>query len=91
MIDFNNLPDNAINNQVFYGNADIANWQTWQKPNNCKYIYIIAIGSGGGGGGGRKSNSNTTAGGGGGGSGAITTGFFQAFVLPDVLYIQVGK
>lgn len=90
MIDFNNLIDESINQQVFFGNIDAANWQTWQKPKNCKYVYITAIGSGGGGGGGRRSTSNTTYGGGGGGSGAIASGFFQAAVLPDILYVQVG-
>ena len=90
MIDYNNLPDESINQQVFFGNIDAANWQTWQKPKNCKYVYITAIGSGGGGGAGRRSASNNTSGGGGGGSGAITSGFFQAIVLPDVLYVQVG-
>ena len=91
MIDFNNLIDESINQQVFFGNIDAANWQTWQKPKNCKYVYITTIGSGGGGGGGRRSASNTTYGGGGGGSGAIACGFFQAAVLPDVLYVQVGS
>ena len=94
MIDFNNLADNAINNQVFYCNGVFANstdWQTWEKPKNCKYVYITAIGSGGGGGGGRRSTSNTSSGGGGGGSGAISSGFFQAVVLPDVLFIQVAQ
>jgi hypothetical protein len=91
MIDFNNLPDESINQQVFFGNIDAANWQTWQKPQNCKYVYITAIGSGSGGGGGRRSSSNATSGGGGGASGAISSGFFQAAVLPDVLYVQVGS
>ena len=91
MIDFNNLTDESINQQVFFGNIDAANWQTWQKPKNCKYVYITSIGSGGGGGAGRRSTSNTTYGGGGGGSGAVTSGFFQAAVLPDVLYVQVGS
>jgi hypothetical protein len=91
MIDYNNLADNAINNQVFFGNIDSANWQTWEKPKNCKYVYILAIGAGSGGGAGRRSTSNNAGGGGGGASGAITKGFFQADVLPDVLYVQVGN
>ena len=91
MIDFSNLADESVNQQVFWGNIDSVNWQTWQKPQNCKYVYITVIGSGGGGGGGRRSTSNSTYGGGGGGSGGITCGFFQASLLPDILYVQVGS
>jgi hypothetical protein len=92
MIDYSNLADSAINNQVFFGNAAGTNdWYTWNKPKNCKYVYILAIGSGSGGGAGRRSTSNAASGGGGGASGGITKGFFQADVLPDVLYVQVGS
>ena len=35
MIDFFNLTDNSLNNQVFYANGTTS-WQIWQKPNNAK-------------------------------------------------------
>jgi hypothetical protein len=87
-MDFFNLPNLASQNNFFFANGSA--WQVWNKPLNCKFVYIFAIGGGGGGGGGRTSALNTATGGGGGGSSAITIGLYPANMLPDRLYIQVG-
>lgn len=89
MIDMFNLSDPYLNTQVF--TAGSAQWQTWNKPNNAKMVYIFCIGGGSGGGGGRTVANNSSPGGGGGASSSITTGLYSAFLLPDTLYLQVGS
>ena len=92
MIDIFNITDNSTNNQIFYAvSSGSTQWQTWQKPNGTKMIHIYVLGGGGGGGAGRTGVINTGAGGGGGGSTAISIGLFPACMLPDTLYISVGK
>lgn len=82
-----NLTDKT-NSQVFYSNN--ASWQLWNKPTNAKMIYIFAIGGGSGGGGGRTVVANSSPGGGGGASSSIAVATYQASLLPDQLYVQVG-
>ena len=84
------LMDGNILKQVFLTNGTTNSWQVWEKPKNCKFVNILIIGGGGGGGAGFGAAFNTATGGGGGGSSAVTKGFFQANLLPDRLYIQVG-
>lgn len=92
MIDFFNITDSSINNQIFYcTSSGYTGWQVWSKPKNATFAYFTVIGGGGGGGSGRGSSLNSAAGGGGGGSSALTTGFFPANLLPDKLYISVGR
>ena len=88
MIDVFNIPDITSNSKVFLPNGNV--WETWQKPNNARFIYFYVIGAGGAGGGGRTGSINTGGGGGGGGSSAISVGLYPAHLLPDILYIQVG-
>ena len=90
MIDNFNLPNNDKNVQSFYGiGSDV--WQTWQKPNGCKFIQMIVIGGGGGGGAGATAIANSNrSGGAGGGSSAISRGFGILSSIPDTLYILVG-
>jgi len=88
-MDFFNLPNLESQNTFFFANG--SSWQVWNKPVNCKFVYIFAIGGGGGGGGGRTSALTTATGGGGGGSSSITKGLFPANMLPDRVYIQVGN
>lgn len=90
MLDVFNIPDGNILNQVFYTNGTTNSWQIWNKPKNCKFVSILAIGGGGGAGGGRGSGIDSAGGGGGGGSASITKGYYLASLLPDTLYIQVG-
>jgi hypothetical protein len=87
--DFFNLPDNALNNQVFYAKGG-TDFQIWNKPQNCKFINIFCLGSGAGGGGGQAGAGATSRrGGGGGGSAGYSLGFFSASQLPDTLFMLV--
>jgi len=88
MQDLFNIPTNNTNHKIFYANGQT--WQIWNKPSNINYIYFYVIGAGGAGGGGRTGGVNTGGGGGGGASSSISVGLYPAFLLPDVLYIQVG-
>lgn len=87
-LDVNHIPDLSFFNQVFYANG--SSWQVWNKPNRVKSIYIFVLGGAGGGGGGRTGGINTATGGGGGGSSSITIGKFNASMIPDVLYLNIG-
>ena len=85
MIDFFNLT-NKNPNPIYYFNSG-----TWIKPRGISGVFITAIGAGGGGGGGGSQPTGTNKGaGGGGGSGAVSSAYFDAFLLPDVLKITVG-
>ena len=66
-------------------------WQTWNRPRGKSMCSILVIGAGAGGGGGMSGASGTVRGGGaGGGSGAIARCIIPIYMLPDVLYVQVG-
>jgi hypothetical protein len=88
MLDIFNIPGQQDNIKIFYA-AGTTDWQTWTKPRNCKFIWMMCIGGGAGGNGG-FGNSPTVQGGPSGASSAITRALFPANVLPDTLYIQVG-
>jgi hypothetical protein len=90
-MDIFNLPNNDVNNAIFYTSGSGDTWQTWYKPRNAKFIYITTIGGGGGGGSSPVSGVGTNRyGGGGGGCSSNANGLFPAIYLPDVLYIKVG-
>lgn len=92
MIDVFNIADDSAKKQVFYAvSSGSTQWQTWQKPNGAKMVHIYILGGGAGGGAGRTGGVNTGGGGGGGGSTAISIGLFPACMLPDILYVSVGK
>lgn len=93
MNDTFNIPNNDLKTQVFYNNEATTNsWQTWTKPAGCSFIHLTVIGGGGGGGNGRiNGGANLSGGGGGGGSAAYSTGLFPSYVLPDTLYVLIGK
>jgi len=84
MLDIFNIPGQQDNIKIFYARGT-SDWQTWQKPRNCKFIWMMCIGAGAGG-----QTTGTTAAGFGGGSGAVTRALFPANVLPDTLYVQPG-
>jgi len=89
--DFFNIPDNSLNNQVFFckGGTD---FQVWSKPQNCKFVNIFCLGSGAGGGGGQGGAGATSRrGGGGGGSAGYSLGYFSASQLPDSLFLLVPQ
>jgi len=100
MLDFTHVSSQSDYVTVFYNNnasgtggtTPTGNWQTWTKPRiGCNFIWMMCIGGGAGGGGGFNGQSNGTGNGPGGGSAAITTAIFPAQVLPDVLFVWVGK
>ena len=88
MIDYSNIPS-ITNHQTFFALGS-SSWQTWQKPRNINFVYITAIG-GGAGGGSCSDVLGTSAGGGGGGSSSVTKILLPAALIPDTLYIQVGR
>ena len=94
MLDVLNIPRPELNNWVFYTKsssiASTSDWQVWQKPRNVKFVSFFVIGGGAGGAGGQATAATARTGGGGGGSSAYSKGIFQADLLPDILYIQVG-
>jgi hypothetical protein len=87
MIDYSNIPS-ITNHQTFFATGTDV-WQTWQKPRNCNFVYITAIG-GGGGGGSAQVTSGDGGGGGGGGSSSITSILVPSVLIPDTLYVYVG-
>lgn len=88
MLDVFHIPSNTDNTKIFYAQGT-TDWQTWEKPRGAKMIQIFCLGSGGSGGLGAAANGSRQ-GGGGGASAAITKAIIPAFLLPDVLYIQVA-
>jgi hypothetical protein len=92
MIDTFNIPNNDLKTQVFF-NEPISGseWQVWNKPSNTKFISIFMLGGGAGGSGGIATAGTTRFGGAGGGSSSLTMALFPSFMLPDTLFIQVGK
>lgn len=87
MIDVFNIPSQQQQTYTFYATG---NWQTWSKPRNAKMIEIFCLG-GGGGGGNPQVGASARVGGAGGGSAGIVRGIIPAFLLPDILFILVGK
>lgn len=86
MLDIFNIQSQYQDSVKIYYPTDTATWQLWQKPRNCKFIWIMCIGTGGFG------ITNSSGGGGaiGGGAGAVTRALFPANVLPDTLYVRPG-
>lgn len=60
--------------------------QRWEKPKGINFVYGMIIGAASGGGGG-----GTLGGGGGGTPGGFYTFLQPAFLVPDYLYVSVGK
>lgn len=92
MYGFNNIPDKTGNNVfIYYSNS--GSFQTWNKPAGVSMVHFTVIGGGGGGGSGYYSSSITTlakTGGQGGAPGGLVCGSIPAFLLPNILYLQVG-
>jgi hypothetical protein len=92
MLDLNHLPKTGNGNiDYFYSTGGSNSWQTWEKPRGIHTIVITCIGGGGGGRSGWCSLTTTRNGGAGGGSGGFSRLLIPAMVLPDVLYIGVGR
>lgn len=85
-----------------YGRADVTVFTAqeatssgayiYNVPRNKAMLYIYSTGGGGGGGGGFSGSAGTArGGGGGGGSSTVTTQLIPTNLLPDTIYIQVGR
>ena len=96
MIDYFHLGHSDVGNadvKIFTTPSTVTNvqWNTWIKPKGKSMMNIICIGGGGGGGGGfTRAGGAAGGGGGGGGSSAVTRLTIPLFLVPDVLYVQVG-
>ena len=86
MLDLNHLPK-PQNGYIDYFYSTGTSWVTWEKPRGISMIHITCFGAGAGGAGGGASGN----GGSGGGSGGQTTLLIPAYVLPDILYVSVGR
>lgn len=87
MLDLSNIPSQQQQTYTLYATG---NWQTWNKPRNAKMIEIFCLG-GGAGGSINIVGTGARNGGNGGGSAGIVRGIIPAFLLPDTIYILVGK
>jgi hypothetical protein len=93
MLDILHLPKTGNGNiDYFYNTGGGGSWVTWEKPRGISMIEITCIGAGGGGASGFCSNITfPRCGGGGGASGNLAKLLIDAILLPDVLYVQVGR
>jgi hypothetical protein len=92
MLDLSHIPNSQQDIKIYYANQGNFGYQTWQKPRKCNFVYIMYIDGGGGGSSGVSAVLNTTVGGNvGGGSGGVTRAMINANLVPDTLYIKVGK
>lgn len=89
-IDYFHINDYSLKNQVFYFTGTNG-WQTWTKPQNCKWVNFFLVGGGAGGQGGGIGAASTRSGGNGGGSAAFAYITVPAFAIPDRLYILVAS
>ena len=89
MQDIFNLPTIDENNQIFYALGSTV-WQVWSKPKGAKFVRIFAINGGGAGAGGQGGIGTNRVGGFAGNSSSINSIIYPAFLIPDILYVQVG-
>lgn len=87
MLDLSHIPNSQQVVRIFYSNGNAL--QTWTKPKKCSYVYIMCIGGGAGGSGGGTGVGATVLQNG-GGSGGVNRALFQANLLSDTLFVQVG-
>jgi hypothetical protein len=90
MLDIFNIPNQTQDNVKIYYTKGTTDWQTWQKPRNCKFVWMMCIGGAAGGYSGQGSVTTDGTQGIAGGAAAITRVLFPANVLPDTLFIQPG-
>jgi len=91
MFDFSHLPQNAVISEYVFNmrGPDTRHPFVWNKPPNCKLVFMIAIGGGGGGSGSFPGVSDSSRNGGaGGGSGSISQALYLAASLPTTLYLS---
>jgi len=92
MLDLSHIPNSQQDIKIFYANQGNFGYQTWQKPRKCSFIYIISIDAGGGGSSGyRLPTSTGFVSMAGGASGGVTRALLNSNLVPNILYIKVGK
>lgn len=75
-----------------HANGTTAKWQVWDKPKGARLVWAVLIGAGGCGGNGfTGAAAAARGGGGGGGTGPVSKLWAPAILLPDRLYLSVGK
>lgn len=93
MLDFFDIPDSTTADiQIFGPNSATGqtNFSVWNKRRGASMCAMYLLGGGGAGGTGVVGANSAAAGGGGGGSSGQTYIVVPAFLLPDVLFVQVG-
>lgn len=95
MFDAFNLPNKYRQNVQIFNPTTSTNaqgYQSWYKPKGTSMTMMLAVSGGGGGGGGTAGAALTLrAGGGGGACSGVSRFICPNFVLPDVMYVQVGQ
>jgi hypothetical protein len=87
MLDTLNIPTSLDYASVFYF-AGTNVIQTWNKPRNCRFIYMITIGGGAGGGGGGTATGAFYASG--GQAGTVSRALYPASMIPNTIGITIG-
>ena len=77
--------------QVYTADNQGQGWTQWIKPPGITMCYMVAIAGGGGGGGGFTLTTTSAGGGAGGACSGISRLLIPSFLLPDILYVQVGQ
>lgn len=98
-----NIPSQVDDNSWFFlgtanpnfsspSTATATDWRTWTKPPQASMIFMLAVGGGGfGRSGGTGGNTSFRSGGSGGGTGGISSLLIDSALLPDTLFICVGR
>lgn len=80
------------NDAVGLGAGYFSPMNIWNKPKGINFVYALLIAQGCGGGGGTSFGVGTAGGGGGGGAPGNIEQFLQpAYLVPDTLYVVVGR
>lgn len=94
MLDLGHFPPSqSCDVKIFNNPTPVTNlgWTTYSRPRGKTMLAGIVIGGGGGGGGGFTGIATSArGGGGGGGSSAVTRFVVPLYLLPEIMYVQVG-
>jgi len=87
------IPNPDDRTRIFYANSAAAGeaWYTYHVPRGCRFLEMFCVGGGGSGGGGTAGSGSARTGGSGGGGSAVTRLLIPAKLVPDTLYVSVGK
>jgi hypothetical protein len=80
------------NETISLGAGYFSPMNIWNKPKGINFVYALIIAQGQGGGGGTNFGAGTAGGGGGGGAAGNISQILQpAYLVPDTLYVVVGR